>query len=397
MKNRIALLVFGSLLSVGSLHALGCGAEPAGESIERETGALGPSVPAYGAMFGDGWLGSSNLYLAGSNGLGYARANFIYVAGHEYSDPITDFDWVVENAAAAGVTVLPVLMKAQDGKAARLDLHSQDERGGWERFTTLLAKRYGPAGSFWGEHEGLVPYRPIQAWEIWNEPNLEEFGDLSPKAFRITLRIARRGLRTVDPEARIVLGGLSFSGGDAMDYLERVAATKSSRCLFDAVAIHPYAGTPEGALERVEKTVDKLRDLGLHGKGGGKDVGIWITEIGWAIASADWPLCEKMVEGECKQKAPFTVKDAETQADYLERFARGIEERRAAWHLGPTIWYAFSDLPLPDGEEQTWWRHCGLLEMDAAGQPAAARPSFWRAADIAAARPSVALPPVRCP
>jgi hypothetical protein len=384
------------LAAIAPTGLFGCGAEPIDEDIQHQASAVATAAPAYGVMYADGWLGSSNLYLAGSNGLTYVRANFLFDATRAYDEPLTDYDWVVENALAGGATVLPVLMKTEGGPAAALNLHSADERARWERFAWQLATRYGPTGTFWSEHEGTTP-RPILAWEIWNEPNLDVFGDVKPKAFRTTLRLARRGLRAADPGARIVLGGLSFAG-EAMQYLEEVAGTKSARCLFDAVAIHPYAATPDKALALVERTVEKLRDLGLHGRGVDRDVGVWITEIGWAIANADWPLCAELAGGTCKKKAAFTVADEETQASYMAAFARGLDEKRSAWRIGPTIWFAYSDLPpSPQDPGQKWWRHCGLFGLDAAGQPTVVRPSFWRTAEIAAARPTVTLPPVRCP
>ena len=396
MSTRTAPRTGPWLVGIACIALVGCGAEPIDESVEEHAAAVTASVPAYGVMYADSWLGSSNLHLAGSLGLTYVRANFVFDAAREYDQPLTDWDAVVENAAAAGATVLPVLIKAAGGPAA-LDIHSPDERARWERFAQQVATRYGPTGTFWSEREGLVPYLPITAWEIWNEPNLEVFGDVKPKALRVTLRLARRGLRAVDPEARIVLGGLSFAG-KAMRYLEEVAGTKSARCTFDAVAIHPYGATPEKALELVERTVQTLRDLGLTGRGADKDVGLWITEIGWAIANPDWPLCAKVEDGECVEKAAFTVPDAETQAAYMAAFAQGLDEKRGAWRIGPTIWYAYSDLP-PSKEDpgQKWWRHCGLLGLDAAGQPTVPRPSLWRAGEIASARPTVSLPPVRCP
>jgi hypothetical protein len=383
--------------ALATMVMLGCGAEPPAESVDERADALSAAVPAYGAMYADGWLGSSNLWLAASNGLTYVRANFLFDATREYTDAVHDYDAVVENAAAAGATILPVLIKTNQGTPGGLDVSSPEERARWERFAAQLAMRYGPNGTFWSEHEGVVPYQPIRAWEIWNEPNLEAFGDVKPKAFRVTLRLARRGLRGVDPEARIVLGGLSFAG-EAMRYLEDVVSTKSARCLFDAVAIHPYGATPKEAFGLIERTVERLRDLGLQGKHAKQDVSVWITEVGWAIAGPTWPLCVEQQGGKCVKKAAFTVPDAETQAAYMAELAERIDERRAAWRIGPTIWYAYADLPpSPSDPDEKWWRHCGLVDGDAVWQTGVPRPSFWRAAEIAAERPTVPLPHVRCP
>ena len=39
------------------------------------------------------------------------------------------------------------------------------------RFVAALIGRYGPEGSFWTGNPSL-PKRPIEAWQLWNEPNL---------------------------------------------------------------------------------------------------------------------------------------------------------------------------------------------------------------------------------
>ena len=39
------------------------------------------------------------------------------------------------------------------------------------RFVAALIGRYGPEGSFWTANPSL-PKRPIEAWQLWNEPNL---------------------------------------------------------------------------------------------------------------------------------------------------------------------------------------------------------------------------------
>ena len=43
----------------------------------------------------------------------------------------------------------------------------------------LLARRYGPGGSFWDRHPRL-PRLPVRAWQVWNEPNLPVFGRRDP-------------------------------------------------------------------------------------------------------------------------------------------------------------------------------------------------------------------------
>ena len=97
------------------------------------------------------------------------------------------FDSQVEEAAKAGIKVLPFLSGAPEWAVpaktvpgagglkapARLPV-SGAGRTGWAAFLTAAVARYGPTGSFWSEHPG-VPKRPIRTWQIWNEPNFKYF------------------------------------------------------------------------------------------------------------------------------------------------------------------------------------------------------------------------------
>ena len=49
------------------------------------------------------------------------------------------------------------------------------------RFVAALIGRYGPEGSFWTANP-ILPKRPIEAWQIWNEPNLGELWGGAPNA-----------------------------------------------------------------------------------------------------------------------------------------------------------------------------------------------------------------------
>jgi hypothetical protein len=47
------------------------------------------------------------------------------------------------------------------------------------QFAALCVERYGPRGTFWSSHPGL-PYLPVTAWEVWNEPNLPQYWEPKP-------------------------------------------------------------------------------------------------------------------------------------------------------------------------------------------------------------------------
>lgn len=120
-------------------------------------------------------------------------------------------------------------------------------------FAAEAARRYGPGGSFWGQHPDL-PYLPVLSWEIWNEPNLRYFwGDTNPNPHRYAKLLAATlaAIRITQPQAGVVMGGLSATEKPKR-YLRRVMRTEPTlRDELDYVGFHPYGGTAAGGLRRL--------------------------------------------------------------------------------------------------------------------------------------------------
>ncbi len=144
----------------------------------------------------------------------------------------------------------------------------------------------------------------IVAWEIWNEPNAQEFwasadlrdntyvlNDLAAAAEYVAmLNAAHDALKAVDPNA-VVLGG-STAGAD-VEYIEKLYELGAK---FDALAIHPYARvneatglawgpseTSNGYLDQIwsfKNGVEKVRQLMVDKGDADKD--LWLTEFGWS-------------------------------------------------------------------------------------------------------------------
>ncbi len=164
----------------------------------------------------------------------------------------TDFsalDRMVALAAAHRLTVLPEILDAPtwDGEAHRgavVRLPRTPEP--YAAFLAGLVRRYGSSGSFWSAHPS-VPRFPITMWQIWNEPDLATFWPAQPFATRYValLRAAHDAIKSVDPDAQVVLGGLTnYSWSD----LGQIYQVPGARSLFDVVAAHPYTQTPQGVV-----------------------------------------------------------------------------------------------------------------------------------------------------
>jgi hypothetical protein len=212
-------------------------------------------------------------------------------------------DAVIARAASAGVEVLPFLTGAPGwavpivfvpgtGKTAKAPSHlpaSGAAAGAWSNFVKAAVARYGPNGSFWAENPGLPP-RPVRTWQIWNEENFKYFvANPNPAEYGKLVKLSYTALKSVDPGAKAVLGGLfALPKGClskakpkriycATDFLDQMyEKTPGIKAKFNAVALHPYSYFYSELTPRVEE----FRDVLTENKDAGK--GLWITELGWS-------------------------------------------------------------------------------------------------------------------
>jgi hypothetical protein len=194
------------------------------------------------------------------------------------------FDRVVKAAHARGLNVLPVLAYTPAWARQASCYGGQScppaDPAVFAAFAKYAAERYAPMG--------------VHAWEIWNEPNLAEFfkPKPDPAAYTRLLRATAKALRSVQPKAYLVMGGLAVARTNPetgkvspTEFLAKVSKLGGNR-LVDAVGYHPYnyphlpsdttsSGTP---FERISTARDNL--VAVLDKYGTPDLPIWITETG---------------------------------------------------------------------------------------------------------------------
>jgi hypothetical protein len=143
-------------------------------------------------------------------------------------------------------------------------------------YAAALAARYGPDGSFWRAHPEL-PALPVEAFEIWNEPDNSAFWVPRPDPARYVqlYTSARDAIHAVDPGAQVIVGGLSAPTSFLPQLL---AADPRLRGEIDGVAVHPYARSPTEILDRVRGARHVLEQLGLA------TVPLYVTEFGWTTS-----------------------------------------------------------------------------------------------------------------
>ncbi len=265
-------------------------------------------------------------------------------------------DGVVTKAANTGIEVLPFLNGAPAWAVPSVWVpgshHTVKAPGrlpaagtaatAWSNFAKAAVARYGPNGSFWAENP-IVPKRPIRTWQVWNEPNFKYFvAKPNPAEYGKLVKLSYAALKSADPGARLVLGGM-FSrpkGGKstkekpkrvyfASDFLEQMyETTPGLKSRFHGVALHPYTGRYQELTEEIEE----VRDVLVASNDAGK--GIWITELGW---SSQPPPANPLLN--------IFAKGPAGQAAQLKGAFTLLAGNQAIWKLQRIYWFSVDDQP----------------------------------------------------
>ncbi len=174
----------------------------------------------------------------------------------------------------------------------------------WRNFVKKTVERYGcgPGGKC-----------QIKYWEIWNEPNNNKTnsedcsgGGISlcgtlDDYFRM-LRVAYKAIKTADPNATVVMGGLGQLSTLENKFLDQLLAKKyqNKPCgdFFDVFNIHHYyqPGNPQSVLNGLERVQQLKQKYGLTGKP------VWVTELNRARNN-----CTPLAEAAQDQKKAITL------------------------------------------------------------------------------------------
>ena len=228
----------------------------------------------------------------------------------------------------------------------------------------------------------------VQAYEVWNEPNIATFGNYGDNSVDVRagrywelVRIAYQRVHAGCSGCVVLAGGSAVgdvyeSGGlvqddnEARDWLEW-AYQHGLRDFFDAVAYHPYPDWGGGHLPSYAKTpcangnwyrfwsgfgpddpecggLAALRDVMIRYGDATKQ--IWATEFGFPTSGSRQP------------QSPEHVRDA---------IEEGIRLWRSRSYTGPMFLYSFQDTPrsLPLCQEEPTNGECHFGLRDADGNP----------------------------
>ena len=260
-------------------------------------------------------------------------------------------DQLVAGAAAAGLNVLPFVYDAPSwavtqarvpGSSARapktLPVKTGAQRSAWSNFLKLVVARYGSGGSFWAANPSL-PENPIRTWQIWNEENFKYFVTRpSPSDYGKLINISYAAVKSVDPSAKLILGGMfarpkeaEFKGKPpqayfATDFLDQLyTSTPGIKRKFVGVALHPYTTKYQQLTPDIEEFLTVLKANHDPGKK------LWITEIGWS--------------SEPKSASDSFAKGPAGQATQLKGAFNLFKSKAAKWKLQRIYWFSVDDQP----------------------------------------------------
>jgi hypothetical protein len=113
----------------------------------------------------------------------------------------------------------------------------------------------------------------IRDWEIWNEPDSGQFFHGSPSQYAWMLRTAHDAIKQVDPQAQVLLGGISSTAGSL--WLAQVLAVPGADAVdaFDVANVHER-GRLDGLAGDIRAWRAMLAGAGFTGP-------LWITEHGY--------------------------------------------------------------------------------------------------------------------
>ena len=269
-------------------------------------------------------------------------------------------DPIVAAASRSGIKVLPFIFGTPQWVVNGLDNRSCQPAAcvlfapsspaalaEWQRFLREAVERYGPNGEFWAQHPS-IPVVPITDWQLWNEQNSFSFykPKVSPSAYASLVVAGSQAIRSVDPSAKILLGGMfgTPEGEEnpkvfAWNYLRKLYRIPGFTAHFDAVAVHPYAARLVKVIEQTElmhKEMVRARD----------PAEMWITEVGWSSGTGNNPL-ERGKAG---------------QASRLRDVMKYYIGHQAAFNVQNVTWFAWRDLA---GKPICQW--CGKAGLFSAG------------------------------
>jgi hypothetical protein len=277
------------------------------------------------------------------------------------------YDKAFRLAAERGITILPYIYTFNG--STQFPYAEATGPGGspWETWVYTVVHRYGYNGEFWNANPG-VPYKPVPAWEVWNEPNLKENNPggakVQPENYARFLKRTAAAIQQAQQERTpgvgvpVLFGGL-ITGGETStsnfmtisEFLDKADNVAGVGPTFNGLSLHPYPHR-NGAYGQfgVQGRVENAR-AALNATFGPKQ--LWITEIGWTLNDTGQPSGLWVTE--------------QQQMEYLMQSFHWLKQQSAGLNIQSIIYFMYRDCP---GCGLKWADFTGLRRADGTFRPA---------------------------
>ena len=257
---------------------------------------------------------------------------------------LSHYDSAIAKAATSGAKIVVTVYTSPSWASGQADRESPPlDPADYADFMRFATAR-------WGQH--------VDAWEVWNEPNLIDFWSTGPNASRYAqlLRAAYPAVKAGDPTAPVLFGGVAYN--DYRFISAAYAAVPDLGNYYDVMATHPYPRPADAPPDRVwldsdgriaVKAFAAYREVRKVMVAHGDDKPLWFTEFGWSTNTLDgWGVTESQ------------------QAAYLEQALRCLEQDP---YVHVAVWYMHRNHAWA-ADANTWEDQLGLVRTDFSRKPA---------------------------
>lgn len=305
--------------------------------------AVGMSIPGTQLAYAPDATMKKHLDDVVRTGSQYLRFDiaWVQIEGNQGSLDWSNIDRIVNASLTRGLKLIGIITTLApwaraNGGTWQTGPTTAGERTAFATFARQVASRY--SGKF-------------AAYEIWNEPNLDQFWAPTPNAMHYTalLQTAATAIRSVDTTTTILTGGTGGAGGapdiDSLTFVTGIY-TNGGRSSFDGVAVHPYINLDNTPLPNGE-LAKAIQIRTLMNQRGDANKLLWGTEVGAPTAGQS---------------------DTATEA----RQAALVPEVFSIWRSqisrrGPLCWYTLTDSTSGDNDRESYF---GIQRADGSDKPA---------------------------